>query len=1029
MTTSENQNAPSIAALLFASANASVHFALGCLEPVPDTSEGATARSRLRAKSTFVDPAGRIMRWHDFGDLEGPGWAANAVGGAHLLYRWGRYIGDLDIRDNALRLVDHVLHDGFVCPDGFVWPYFDLAEERFCLNYAHTDAWLCPGSMAKIGVQMLDMADTLGEDPDQAARVRRLRGAAVGLADWLADHVPLLPSGWVPRRITRSGELYPYTPEGAPDPIADHSADGLFLLALWTRLGREALALPLGEAFIDHGGFWGSINHDTYDDHENVAYAVAFRELRRGADAFARPAWRDFAYAVALPAMREFRMDRDEHGVVTRGLFWMERSWDTAYLWENAEVAQAHLEAWLERGGERAREAALAILEAIAHHHYGTKGFLTEGVDWNNHVSQRHHVDSGYYGAIRFTEPLLNNLHLVGPTLCYLQAYDRAPRDPALSASLASLAKLPQASPDVIELRSRPMRYLLRLYYPAIETDDGVDAALRFVAEAGIDEVMLFEASYDRDPALLSLEVLKARFARLKSLVPRFREAGLTVHINVMITLGHTDHGGGHPEDFDVQFMVDAEGHVSASTACPLDPAFLDYVENIYRMAGACGADAVWVDDDVRFLGHDVPAMTCFCPLHLAAMRDRTGRAWTRAALVAALADDGAPPSLREAWFDLQASAISELASRVERAVHGDIVEESARPQVSRDSADSFQAIGLMTVETETHNAEGRRADRLLRRLTGSGGGPMIRPGAGFWHDAAPADVLAKTESVARQVGYLGDDVRVVAEIENHPYSPFLKSRRLMALEMALNVLAGTHDLSLNLFSGMMPFGGGDLDLASFLQGQRPFLRALSLARAGKRRLGIGVEAREDVPRQMRLGGRSLMAWIEPRPWELALARFGFPVGSPYDAPHLFAGDVVYADRYALGSAFQDGVILTPIAVRGLLAQGWGSRLGIRAVRPAPPDVNEVLTIEPLNGAAAGTSLPVRHYAAELHPYTFELDGMRGARILSEWVDLAGRPQGPAVMALELANGARVGVLPFEIREATPSLFQLARRA
>ena len=32
--------------------------------------------------SSFVKPDGEIMGWHDFGPLEGPGWAANAVGGA-----------------------------------------------------------------------------------------------------------------------------------------------------------------------------------------------------------------------------------------------------------------------------------------------------------------------------------------------------------------------------------------------------------------------------------------------------------------------------------------------------------------------------------------------------------------------------------------------------------------------------------------------------------------------------------------------------------------------------------------------------------------------------------------------------------------------------------------------------------------------------------------------------------------------------------------------------------------------------------
>ena len=36
----------------------------------------------LAAISSFVNPEGEVMGWHDFGNLEGPGWAANAVGGA-----------------------------------------------------------------------------------------------------------------------------------------------------------------------------------------------------------------------------------------------------------------------------------------------------------------------------------------------------------------------------------------------------------------------------------------------------------------------------------------------------------------------------------------------------------------------------------------------------------------------------------------------------------------------------------------------------------------------------------------------------------------------------------------------------------------------------------------------------------------------------------------------------------------------------------------------------------------------------------
>ncbi len=205
-------------------------------------------------------------------------------------------------------------------------------------------------------------------------------------------------------------------------------------------------AEALGDAFVAADGFWGSINHDTYDDHESVAYSCAFRILRRAADVLDRPDWREFAYQAALPALARFRMAEDRNGVATTGLLWMEESWDTAYLWENAEAAQAYLEAWAETGDEAHREVALGgILRAIANHHYGDQGFLTEGVDWNNHVSQQHHIDQALYGAIQYTEPLLNNLHFLGPTLFYFEKIGYRPSagmdDAAAIALVAALSR------------------------------------------------------------------------------------------------------------------------------------------------------------------------------------------------------------------------------------------------------------------------------------------------------------------------------------------------------------------------------------------------------------------------------------------------------------------------------------------------------------------------------------------------------------------------------------------------------------
>lgn len=1037
--------------ILYASARASVAFARRCLEP---------ARTGLRAKSSFVTPDSEIMHWHDFGDLEGPGWAANAVGGATLLYRWARYAGDETLAREATGLLAHVLHDGFVDEaSGFIRPYFDLAAGRFCLNYDHGDAWLCPGSLAKIGVQLLEFADVLPDtDPERAPAV----SAAVRLAGWLKTHVPLLPGGWVPRRITSAGEPYPLTPHGDPDPIYDHSADGLFLLQLYAELTGRGLAdyradaAGLGDAFVAASGFWGSINHDTYDDHEDVAYASAFRILRRAATVCARPEWRDFAYNVALTGLDRFIMHEDRNGVPTKGLLWMEATWDTSYLWENAEASHAWLDAGRENGDASLVTRGLTILEAIAQHHHGPFGFLTEGVDWNNHVTRRHHVDGVLYGDINYTEPLLNHLHFVGPTLAH---FEQAAYDPPAhlddAASIALVLEVGQASRP--PAGADGSRYYVRLYHPALATDARVEEALAFLKTVKADGVLLFEASYDMDPALLTLDQLRMRFARLKEVVPRFRAVVPEVHINVMITVGHVDAGSARPDRFAFQFQVNEHGATSRSTACPLDPAFLAYVTEMYRLAAACGADAVWVDDDVRFVLHDQPGMTCFCPHHLAAMEAKTGRDWTREELVAALREeapaDAAHPvptgaavadltvvgpkdagsAVRRAWFDVQEEAMLGLARTVEAAVHG---------------VNPVTRIGLMTIGTAYHSAEGRRTDKLLRTLAGGtqpgGNRPLIRPGSGYYSDWTPAGVLDKSEDGARQASYLGADVQVVAEVENHPYTPFGKSERILALELALDVLAGMPDLSLNVLTSMG--GSGPLEpegsrLAASLAEQRSFLDALAREWAGRQRRGIGILDSEDYARHVPLAGRPLMSWIEPRPWEPMLARAGLPIGKPHAGPHWLAGEAVAAwSGYDIGMALPEGLVLDPLAARTLLDMGWGDRLGIRDVRPVGDGVNELIVaaltagLDRATGAHVGQILPTYNHVRHEQLYTFDV-AEEGSRVLSRWLNVDGEDRGPAAVALErpsvnprMPAPFRIALLPYALTGPTPALLNVAHR-
>jgi len=376
------------------------------------------------AISSFVDVDGTPMLWHDFGGLEGPGWAGNAVGGSYELLLYSKYFNDEKIKDIALSILDHILYDGFINYDtGFIYPYRDVVSNKFCLNFKHNNDWFCSGSMARIGYQLLMVSDFI-EDLNKKTLLIEV---SKRMADWIIKYIELCPNGWFPRRSSIEGKIYPYRAEKRElDPILDHSGDGLFIIQLITELSKRgikdyrSIIREKSYLFIKNDGFYGSINHDTYDDNEDVSYAVAFRVLKEVGNLFKDDTVKDFAYNNALEGLEQFQMNEDRNGIATKGLLFMEKSWDTAYLWENAEASLAYLEAYIDSSNSIYLDKGVTILMAIAKHHYGSFGFLTEGVDWNNHVGSKHHFNNEEFGDIKYTEPFLNNLHIVEPTIYYL---------------------------------------------------------------------------------------------------------------------------------------------------------------------------------------------------------------------------------------------------------------------------------------------------------------------------------------------------------------------------------------------------------------------------------------------------------------------------------------------------------------------------------------------------------------------------------------------------------------------------------
>src|SRR5690606_29394440 len=109
----------------------------------------------------------------------------------------------------------------------------------------------------------------------------------------------------------------------------------------------------------------------TYDPEENVAISVAFRVFRRASEVLDDRALLAYALEKLLPRLDRFKMADDRNGVATRGLLYMEDSWDTAYLWENAEASLAYLEAFSATRNQAHLRDGMTILRACAKHHCG----------------------------------------------------------------------------------------------------------------------------------------------------------------------------------------------------------------------------------------------------------------------------------------------------------------------------------------------------------------------------------------------------------------------------------------------------------------------------------------------------------------------------------------------------------------------------------------------------------------------------------------------------------------------------------
>jgi hypothetical protein len=531
-----------------------------------------------------------------------------------------------------------------------------------------------------------------------------------------------------------------------------------------------------------------------------------------------------------------------------------------------------------------------------------------------------------------------------------------------------------------------PMITALRVHWPYWRDDEALERFFAWLAPAsGTFDELAFFTSETHPP--LPLEVILDRARHLRGVMAQARTRGYRAGINLLATIGHHEENLPGSLNEPWQRVVDPHGRECRGCFCPEDPAFQDYVRTVYRALAEAEPEFIWVDDDVRLMGHMPVGPTCFCERCLAHFAQEMGKTVAREELADAI--DGAPNAerlaLRRAWVEHNRGVIDSLFKLIEETVH------AVRPGLE---------LGFMTGD---RFYEGYAFRRWAVTLSGPGKAPVRwRPGGGFYSDEAPIGLVSKAHDIGRQVAALPEFVTVVqSELENFPYHLLRKSAHTTVTEAAAHMAAGASGVAFNIIAQDPQSIDEITPILERVAASRPFLSRLHFELGRSRALGVWPAWNGD-------------AWAASAdvgaPY--SLAELGLPVC--YDRGG--ASVVALAGRMPLAfprdeveAMLRGGVILDVPALEILWEMGLGEMTGVRPGGRFPVDAIEEFTEHELNGSAAGRTRNCRQsfWQQDARTVTAAADG---ARILSRLIDYGDNDLGECLSIFENPHGGRIAV-------------------
>jgi hypothetical protein len=534
-----------------------------------------------------------------------------------------------------------------------------------------------------------------------------------------------------------------------------------------------------------------------------------------------------------------------------------------------------------------------------------------------------------------------------------------------------------------------------------------------------IDELTLF-TSETHPP--MPLEKLQSRIGLLAEQMNKARKYGIKAGVNVLATIGHHEENLVNSLQGEFTNMMNLQGKSCLGSFCPNDERVQNHIREFYKIIVSAKPDFIWIDDDVRLLGHLPIKETCFCDNCLKIFSNEFGTDFSRHELAKAINGNDIESSLeiRKKWLEHNRRTIARLLKLVESTVH----------------SNSEIPIGFMTGE---RFYEGYDFDKWADILSGEKQAPVMwRPGGGFYSEHKLDEMVQKSHEVGRQVSLLGEDViSIQSEIENFPYQKLRKSSHVTATEAACHIAAGCTGAAFNLF-----LGGDQLDeyepMVKVLSEYRQFYDTMVEHIGRTKTEGIFTGWCKD---SFAAAGLASHDWFGNEPFPATMHgneifEIGLPVGyqAENSCVNVLSGDsVCLLDDKTIKRMLGDGIYMDVYSLEHINRRGFGELTGFKTGTSFDKDCIEKLQENPLNGQYAGMCRDGRLSFSSLlgwprNIHSLEMNGCN-AQSLALLVDYNYEQVNPCCMGIfENSIGGRVcvsGYFPWHLLQSAGKSFQI----